>query len=148
MTNFEFETAREVEKACEAAKAANPAKAHDPSKVSGETASSISNSSGLSCLKSQDLNEPSNSSRGEVELLSAEYQRVGRIRIESDWAGTVWLVATVAKLRGDEDGSVYFPEEIKFIVRLSASERQLLHGFKKQFGGTIQWQDNEGIEGQ
>jgi hypothetical protein len=70
--------------------------------------------------------------------LAIEFQRTGRIRIESDWAGTVWLVVSNDQLRGDEDGSVYFPHEIPFLVNLSARERRLVDGFKRRFGGTFE----------
>src|SRR5262245_57491582 len=52
--------------------------------------------------------------------LAKELGRTGRIRIESDWAGPVWLVVSDEQLHGDEDGSVYFPHEISFLVNLSA----------------------------
>jgi hypothetical protein len=70
--------------------------------------------------------------------LAIEFGRTGRIRIESDWAGTVWLVVSDEQLQGDEDGSVYFPSEIPFMVHLSSRERRLVDGFKRRFGGTIE----------
>jgi hypothetical protein len=69
--------------------------------------------------------------------LAIEFGRTGRIRIESDWAGPVWLVFSDEKLHGDEDGSVYFPNEIPFLVNLSPREPHFVHGFKRHFGGTI-----------
>src|SRR6267143_2419401 len=74
----------------------------------------------------------------DVHALAIEFETTGRIRIESDWAGPVWLVASGKQLRGNEDGSVYFPSEIPFLVELSPQERQQLHGFKRCFGGTFE----------
>jgi hypothetical protein len=72
--------------------------------------------------------------------LTTEYRRAGRICIESDWAGTVWLVVSEEHVRGNEDGCVYFPYEIAFMIELSERERRILHGFKRQFGGRIEIQ--------
>lgn len=172
MTHFEFETAefetaKEVEKACgqAAANVAKPAKATAPLAASGEVISNISNfsdASGPSSLQTQkgaqdgatantETNQSPNSvsnsiesthSSDEIETLSAEYQRTGRIRIESDWAGPIWLVVSAGRRRGHEDGSVYSPDEVAFMVELSARERRILHGFKQQFGGRIELQKN------
>jgi hypothetical protein len=127
MTNFEFETKREMEKALEAAKAANPANSTAAQEDLHETLSNLNNLSGPPAWRSQD----------EIDLLSAEYQRVGRLRIECDWAGPVWLIVSEKSVHGDEDGSVYFPGEIPFLVDLSPDERRLVDGFKRCFGGTI-----------
>ncbi len=73
----------------------------------------------------------------DLEELTAEYSRNGRIRIESDWAGVVWLVATPVLTEG-HDGVKYTPKELRFMVNLSAHEREVTHNLKRQFGGTIE----------
>ena len=130
MRNFQFRTAEEVKRACEqAAKAARPAKTVSPD-GSGQT-SKINNLRGEQPTQFAE-------EHAETEFLNAAYQRTGRIRIESEWAGPVWLVVSIEQVRGDEDGSVYFPNEIPFMVDLSPRDRQLVHGVKQRFGGTIE----------
>ena len=73
-----------------------------------------------------------------LDALASAFHATGRIRIESDWAGTVWLVASATHLRHNETGSVYFPNEIPFLVDLSPDERRLMNTFKRLFGGTIE----------
>jgi hypothetical protein len=83
-------------------------------------------------LASKPAPEPS-----ELRTLTEEYNRNGRVRIKSTWAGTVWLVATPELATGC-DGTTYMPDELKFMVKLSEHERQVTHGVKREFGGTIE----------
>jgi hypothetical protein len=123
VTPFRFDTVTEIAKS--QGQAAKPAKAAKGRPRTDKPAGGISESSNFSRMTG-------------AEALTGEFLRNGRIRIESDWAGVVWLVASQERLHGNEDGTVYFPNEVRFLVALSHRERQLLHGFKKHFGCRIE----------
>jgi len=136
MTNFRFDTAKEMQKAREfVAKPARAAKEDDPAR-------NFSNSS-RSAQPNIDHDDLVDLQRSGIDDVLSEYLRVGSIRIDSDWAGTVWMVATRQHATGREDGVVYHADEIRILMDLSPSERILVHGFKKRFGGWLEKKDGE-----
>src|SRR5439155_5518831 len=40
--------------------------------------------------------------------------------------------------------TIYSPKDLYFFIQLEEHERRLLHSFKKQFGGAIEWKEREG----
>jgi hypothetical protein len=54
--------------------------------------------------------------------------------------GTIWIVEREQKRNVVNRGAtLYTPEDILMYVTLSERERQMLHSFKKLFGGTTEW---------
>src|SRR5437867_3485107 len=42
--------------------------------------------------------------------------------------------------------TIYSAKDLYFFIQLEEHERRLLHSFKKQFGGAIEWKEREGGE--
>jgi len=60
------------------------------------------------------------------------------LRIESAWAGTVWLVSNdTARRHVDGPGAIYTAAEAYHIIQLSEQEARHLHKLVKQFDGKI-----------
>jgi hypothetical protein len=60
--------------------------------------------------------------------------------------GDMRVVETAADARqAVMDGfTIYSPKDAYYYVQLEPHERRLLHSFKKQFGGVVEWKDKEG----
>ena len=63
----------------------------------------------------------------------------------------VWEDGSMRVLVTEEDtiraigdgGTIYSPADMWHFVRLEPNERRMLHRFKKQFGGSIEWRDED-----
>lgn len=61
------------------------------------------------------------------------------LRIESTEYGTLWLISNEScRSLADTGEPTYTAREARFVLKLSEHERQVTHGFKKEFGGQVQ----------
>jgi hypothetical protein len=58
--------------------------------------------------------------------------------------GDMRVLRTEAEtLQAIDDGyTIYSPQDMYYYVQLEPHERQMLHDFKKRFGGTVEWRED------
>jgi len=111
--------------------------ANDPPKISNVEDKHVSKSP----LVVTDKTDKSTTAKLESSRRRLEAQQLS-IAVFDD--GTIWIVERDQKQNAVNRGAtLYSPEDILMYVTLTERERQLLHSFKRLFGGTTEWRRND-----